>query len=113
MKQNTNNALETLRNTKLKTGQKLNSNLILNVWLEEFHDTTMEEVVASNKYEDSRDFYSAHKVTKEQHDWWEEKMREVLPKILKVSKTFFNRGWWSIYLNTAPSVIVTKSNKHA
>lgn len=99
-----NKSLEKLRNTKLKKSEKLDITLLLDVWLEEFFDTTMEEVEKSGKYNDSREFYLAHQVTQEQHDWWEREMKKILPKIMKVTKKFFERQWWLIHVDSSPSV---------
>lgn len=105
-----NKSLELLKKTKKAN---LDVSMLVDVWLEEFFNTTISVLKTDKRFYNkdgtekddiSRKFYKAYQVTEEQHDWWENLMFEIMPKVLKVSKAYFKRGWWSLSLNSAPSV---------
>ena len=64
---------------------------LLNLWLEKYHNITLEKVLEENpkwaaepqKY--TRDFYEKYLVTQEQHDEWEKEAKELLKKKYKIS----------------------------
>lgn len=103
-----NKALKKLKGLKRKD---IATSHIVNVWLREFFDTTIEEVEKDYTKNDdgtydakqSRKFYITHKVTQEQHDWWEKEIKKVFRKFH--SKKYVDRHWWSVHLDTSPSII--------
>jgi hypothetical protein len=103
--------LNKLKMTQLEKLSKTNKNkiseeMLLNVWLEKYFETTIEEIIESGKYKndisDSRKFYADHAVTEEQHDWWQEEVRKIFKKKFgaKLGEKTFS---WA-YINTAPSI---------
>ena len=97
-----NKSLVILKNAKQVS---LSEAMLLNVWLEEFYNTTIEEVSGLKEFidvEDSQKFYSKYKVTQVQYEWWEGVVKEALVKKMgsKVANKFF---MWNS-LNTAPMV---------
>lgn len=91
--------------------KKVSSKILINWWLEKYHNTDLDKILEENpKWKENpenytRDFYNKYKVTQEQHDEWEVWAKEYTKKITKISIKNLNRSWWSIYLNTSPSVI--------
>lgn len=83
---------------------------LVNWWLEKYHNTNLDKIKKENpewekdpeKY--SRDFREKYAVTQQQHDEWEEWAKEYCRKKLRLTKRALIRGWWSIYLNTAPMI---------
>lgn len=97
--------------TQLEKLSKTNKNniseqMLLNVWLEKYFETTIEEIVASGKYEnnteESRKFYADHAVTQEQHDWWYEEVKKIFKKKFGAKLGERTLSW--AYINTAPSI---------
>ena len=107
-----NRSLEKLKKQNKDSHELINT--IVDVWLEEFHGTTYKEEEEKGIYygvtteiedrEGKKEFLPSFMVTKEQHDWWESKMKEILPKVLGVSKKRFERSWWLILLETSPMI---------
>lgn len=111
-----NKSLEKLWNTKKKD---LDASLIVSVWLDEFFGSdyeTVEKLIYENNPKDSNEseedykerlsriFFKDYQVTKEQLDWWEKEIKKCLIKKFRYNKHILDRGWWSIYLDTAPSL---------
>lgn len=70
-----------------------------------------QKTICENVGRVSRDFYSSYMVTQEQHDEWEKWAKEYTKKVTGIKGKLFDRSWWSVYLNTSPSVINTKNNE--
>lgn len=87
--------------------KKVKSEDLVNWWLEKFHNTNIEKVTKEHPDwdgSDSREFFKTYSVTEEQHDEWEAWAKEHVRKITKLPKKAIDRSFWSISLNTAPSV---------
>jgi len=90
--------------------KKINANDLINWWLEKYYNTTLEKILEENPEwkenprEHTKDFYKKYAVTQEQHDEWEKWAKEYIRKVAKVSKSYLNRAWWSIFLNISPIV---------
>lgn len=108
---------------------------LINWWLERYHHTNLERVMEEHpdwkeidekikainehrgwskeendaiRYQqnlNSREFYSLYPVTKEQHDEWYEWAKEEIRKVTGYKKSYIDKHWWSIYLNTSPTII--------
>ena len=84
---------------------------LLDLWLVKYYNVTMQKVKEDNPewmknpQEHTRDFYEKYPVTQEQLDEWEKEAKKLLNKKYKMSKCMIDKGWWSVYLNCAPSVI--------
>ncbi len=91
--------------------KKLSEEDIINWWLEKYHNTNIEKVLKKHpEWADgnhSRDFYDAYRVTQEQHDEWHEWMIKALMKEFGCKKKYAKKASWVLYLNTAPSVIIS------
>jgi hypothetical protein len=91
--------------------KKIDPNILVNWWLEKYHNTNLNKIFEENpkwkkKPDDyTREFYNKYKVTQEQYDEWELWAKQYVKKELKLTKALLDRYWWSIYLNTSPSVI--------
>ena len=94
-----NKSLELLKSSKK---DDITEEMIVNVWLEEFYNTTIDQISDQYQKDENGDyapgenirFYNEHKVTREQYIWWE---REI-----KAINKGLDKSWWYIYLNTAP-----------
>jgi len=97
---------------------KLTEEDVINWWLEKYHDTNLDKVKeehpewAKDPEKHTRDFYAAYMVTEEQHDEWKEWLITTLMKQLRQSRRYIERGLWSVYLNTSPSVLPNSGMKH-
>ena len=83
---------------------KLTQDDLINVWLKDYFDTTLEEEYAKQPWTDSREFYARYRVTQAQHDEWNAKAKEMFKKALRLNKYSADRFWGLTYLNTSPSV---------
>ena len=88
--------------------KKIDLNILVDWWLEKYHNTNTKKVLEEhpewNDGKHSREFYLTYQVTQEQHDEWLKWAREYTKKITKVNKTFFEKGWVWVYLDTAPQI---------
>ena len=91
---------------------------LINWWLKKYHNTDLDQVKkehpewAENPSKHSRDFYSSYMVNEEQHDEWEEWAKEYTRKVTGLPKSYINRGWWTVYLNTSPQIMETKKENN-
>ena len=91
--------------------RKVNPNILINWWLEKYHNTNLDKILEENPEwkenprEHTREFYERYQVTKAQHDEWEKWAKEYTRKVTKASKYLLERGWGFVYLDTAPSII--------
>lgn len=87
---------------------KLSYDDLVNMWLEPYHNTNLDEVQKKHGWNDgkdhSREFYSTYAVTQEQHDEWYEKVIAKLSKESKLSKKYIKKIFLWTYLNVAPSI---------
>lgn len=89
----------------------VNSKELTNWWLEKYHNTNLDKIMnenpgwKDNPQEHTREFYAKYSVTSAQEKEWENWAKEYIRKISGMPKRYIERVWWSIYLNTAPSVI--------
>lgn len=85
---------------------------LVNWWLEKYHNTNIDKVLEENPewkenpQEHTREFYEKYKVTQEQHDEWEKWAKEHIRKVTKYPKKMIDKGWWAVYLNCSPSIIL-------
>lgn len=96
-----NKALDILKAAKSKD---VTTDMLVNVWLEEFHNTSLEDIVAKGVILDSRTFYKEHEVSEEQHDWWVSICKPIFIKKFKLVGRHKDSSWSFAYLDTAPSV---------
>ena len=83
---------------------KIKEEDLYNGWLK-YHNTTIEEVIKKHpRLIKTSKWFSKYPVTQEQHDEWNKWAKKHVQKVTKMSKRILERGWWSIYLNYAPSV---------
>ena len=91
--------------------KKVDSKDLINWWLEKYHNTNLDKVMEenpdwkNNPQEHTREFYAKYPVTSEQEKEWETWAKEYFRKVTGMSKKYIESGWWSVYLNTSPSVI--------
>jgi hypothetical protein len=90
--------------------RKVTEEDLINWWLTEYHDTNMNEVLAShpqwwvNPRSHHREFYLEYAVTQEQHDEWEAWAKEAVRKSYGLSKRYNDVTWPFLYLNVSPQV---------
>ena len=107
---------------------------LINWWLEKYHNTNLEKVkeehpdwkeidekvkairefrgwskeenyaILQQQNANTREFYSLYPVTEEQHDEWCEWAKEEIRKVTGYKKSYIEKHWWPIYLNTSPSI---------
>ena len=84
---------------------------LINWWLEKYHNTNLKQVEKDhpewmdNPKAHTREFYSTHPVTQEQHDEWEKWAKEYTKKVTGVKGKLFDRGWCWVYLDCSPQII--------
>lgn len=89
---------------------KLTEDDLLNKWLGDYHNTSLEQVIKEHpEWEEepqkhTRTFYEMYAVTQKQHDEWNEWMIRALAKDFKTSLKYMRGHSWAIYLNTAPNI---------
>ena len=86
---------------------KINSDELVNWWLDKYHNTNLDEVREKHGWEDgkdhSREFYEAYKVSQEQHDEWYEWAIRLIMKRYRRGKKWAKEAFVFPYLNVAPS----------
>ena len=90
--------------------KQLTSDHLINWWLEKYHHTNMDKVVAENNWIidkdwDSRVFYDRYPVTQQQCDEWERWAILEVAKFNRLGVKYVKRMFWPIYLNCSPKVI--------
>jgi len=101
---------KTLEKIKKLPWRSITTSDVVNVWLEEFFSTSLEELDPLYEKDEEGNFpqpevmrfYKEHAVTQEQHDWWLEEMNALFKKKSHLKRSF-NSSF--DYLNTAPSII--------
>lgn len=92
----------------MKRKQKPTIDDFLNLWLEKYHNTNIEEVKKLHpEWMDgnhARDFYNTYAVTEQQHDEWYEEVIALIQKHWRISKKRAKRDFALPYLNCAPNV---------
>lgn len=84
---------------------KIKDSELVNMWLQKYHNTTLEDVKAQHPDWTSKEFYPAYAVTQAQHDEWYEEAIKFLSKHYKISKKRTRIDFSIDYLNCAPMVI--------
>lgn len=82
----------------------IDRDIILNWWLEKYHNTNVEEVVKNHPKEvlESPEWFKLYPVTKEQYDEWKVWAKSYIKKELKLPNTLVDRRFWSIDLDCSP-----------
>jgi hypothetical protein len=83
------------------------ADVIRDWWLKKFFNTTSQEVIEKYPKESANGkWFDYFKVTQAQYDEWTDWCKkDYLRKQCKISKSIIDRGWWSVFLQLAPSVI--------
>jgi hypothetical protein len=95
--------------------RNLSGNQLVNIWLEEFFNTTIEEVGKDESlyprnergeytYEATTTFHNLHKVSQQQYDWWEKEVKKLFNKKLKYPMARIDKEFWATSLQCGPSV---------
>lgn len=77
---------------------------LVNIWIEEFFNTTVEQAYSKKEYKDSWDFYDDFQTTQKQHDWWVETVKPIFIKKFKLKGRQADTGWGFAYLDCAPKI---------
>lgn len=94
--------------------KKVKIETLIDWWLEKYHNTNLKKVKKLHPEWDkdpethSREFYDTYKVTQAQHDEWEAWALNYTKKVTKLSMKAIKQSWWSIYLNSSPSIITNE-----
>ena len=93
-------------------GKQVDEKDLINWWLEKYHGTNLDKILeenptwAENPQEYTREFHDKYRVTQEEHDLWQLWAKEYVRKITKYPKKMIDKGWWAVYLNCSPSIII-------
>lgn len=86
--------------------KKADRNVLLNWWLEKYHNTSIDEVIKTHPKEvlESPDWFKLYPCTQEQCDEWEEWGKKYVKKETKCSNSMLEKGWGLVFLDCAPYV---------
>ena len=90
--------------------EKLTEELFINKWLEDYHNTSLEEVEKKHPEwikdpsKGSREFYKTYAVSQIEHDEWYRWAIDVIAKHYRWSKKRAKKEFWLAYLNVSPSI---------
>ena len=85
--------------------KEVDRNHIINGWLK-YHNLTVDELVKieTKEFLQSPEWFKKYAVTQEQHDEWVAWAKDYIHKETRLSKKMIEKGWWSVYLDIAPSI---------
>lgn len=86
--------------------KQVNRNDLLNLWLNKYHNTSVEELINVHSKEElsSPNWFKIYPCTKEQSAEWEKEAKKYILEKIKISKKLLNKEWGMIYLDCAPYV---------
>ena len=94
--------------------KKIERNVLMDWWLQKFHNTNIEEVITTHPKEvlESPDWFKLFPCTQEQCDEWEMWAKDYLRKEGKFPQRMVDRGWGLVFLDCAPYVSRTADEVH-
>lgn len=86
--------------------KKPDINEIRNLWLQKYHNTTVEEIlhILPKEITSTPDWFKLYPCTDDQCHEWEVEAKKLLKTKYKIPKYLIKKGWWVLYLNCAPYV---------
>lgn len=80
--------------------------ILLDWWLQKFHNTTVDEVIATHSKEtlENADWFKLYPVTQEQEDEWVKWAKSYIKRTLRMGNAMLERQWPYVFLDCSPYV---------